>query len=57
MVERSYTTQYKIVPEYFFRKEKEGKGLRINFAGKKEFFVEIAENIMVKNYIATSNQL
>ena len=57
MIEESVTTEYKLVLENLFVKQKEEQRVRICFEDKYDAFAKIAEEISVKNYIATSNQL
>lgn len=51
--ERSYTTEYKIVPGCFFCFVNKKEKIRISFQGKYEVLTEISDPITVKNYIAT----
>ncbi len=57
MVEDSVTTKYKIISQSTFHILKKGEKIQINFADKYDTAVEIAAQITVKNYIATSHQL
>ena len=57
VIEDSFTTQYKIVPENLFVRWKMEQRLRICFAHNYDVFTEISKDITVKNHIATCNQL
>ena len=57
MLDQSYTTQYRIVPENLFLKGKEGENLRLCFGSQYYTTIKVEKEISVKNHIATSNQL
>ena len=57
MLDKSFTTQYKIVTEEVFWRRKSKEKVRICFGNKYYTYVTVEKEISVKNHIATSNQL
>ena len=53
----SCTTEYKIIPGFFFYYINQGEEIRISFQGKYDIFLDVSDAITVKNYIATYPRL
>lgn len=57
MIEKSVTTKYKIVSASWFHKFRKGEKMHIDFGGKHRVEVKLSAEILVQNYIATSQYL
>lgn len=57
MIENSTTTQYKLISQSMFHQLKRGEKIQISFADKHDTIAEISAHIIVKNYIAVSQQI
>lgn len=53
----SYTTEYKVIPGFFFYAINRGAEIRISFHGKYDIFLNVSDAITVKNHIATCPRL
>ncbi len=57
MLEKSFTTQYKLKSVSSFHKGKSGESLQVIFAEDYQTTTTLKEEMLIKNYIATSWQL
>ena len=57
MIEKSFTTKYKIISQSWFHKFRKGERMHIGFAEQYRTEVKLSAKINVKNYIFTSHYL